>query len=110
MLGWNCLRCAMVLILLRPWSFMAYELEPSRSTKDVGSSGDSSIGRKEICCLTRIPGPESLQRDITGLLRELIKNEENTRWQMKHSKAVKNAIRIGFSDLESMYRTLAVRR
>ncbi|KAG8910084.1 hypothetical protein FRC00_008919 [Tulasnella sp. 408] len=50
----------------------------------------------------------SLQRDITGLLRELIKNEESTRWQMKHAKAVKNAIRIGCSDLEAIYLTLSI--
>ncbi|KAG8891368.1 hypothetical protein FRB99_003640, partial [Tulasnella sp. 403] len=51
----------------------------------------------------------SLQRDITGLLREVIKNEESTRWQVKHAKAVKNAIRIGFADLDAMYLTLSAK-
>jgi len=50
----------------------------------------------------------SLQRDITGLLREIIKNEESTRWQMKHSKSVKNAIRIGFTELDTTYMTLSL--
>jgi len=50
----------------------------------------------------------SLQRDITGLLRELIKNEDSTRWQMKHSKSVKNAIRIGFTELDTTYMTLSL--
>jgi len=50
----------------------------------------------------------SLQRDITGLLRELVKNEESTRWQMKHSKAVRNAIRIGFTELDTTYMALSL--
>ncbi|KAG9012123.1 hypothetical protein FRB94_011818 [Tulasnella sp. JGI-2019a] len=50
----------------------------------------------------------SLQRDITGLLRELVKNEDSTRWQMKHAKSVKNAIRIGFTELDTTYMTLSL--
>lgn len=51
----------------------------------------------------------SLQRDITGLLRELIKHEDSTRWQFKHRQSVKNAIRIGFTELDTTYMTLSVR-
>jgi len=50
----------------------------------------------------------NLQRDITGLLREVVKNEDSTRWQMKHAKAVKNAIEIGFTDLDTIYMALSL--
>lgn len=76
---------------------MAYALEPSRTTKGEDSSGGSQLREttflkrlmvvvsiKEADLMCHVVTRFSLQRDITGLLREVVKNEESTRWQMKY--------------------------
>jgi len=50
----------------------------------------------------------SLQRDITTLLREVIKNEDSSKWQSKNLNFVKKAIKVGSAELETMYMTLSV--
>jgi len=43
-----------------------------------------------------------LQRDITGLLREVVKNEKSSGWQVKHHRAVKTAIKLGLAQLNAV--------
>ncbi|KAG8959607.1 hypothetical protein FRC03_007730 [Tulasnella sp. 419] len=58
----------------------------------------ASQGRRFFC----------LQRDVAALLREVIEHEKDSKWQKKNVKDVKNAIQIGYSDLDAMYRTLSI--